>query len=68
MWALAWSGLAVSLARINLKVDDTSMAWVYNLLASLFAETIKDYITKTVMDTIEDNIVDLLDILNEFAR
>jgi len=44
------------------------MAWLYNLLASLFSDSIRDYITRTVLDTIEDNILDLLDVLNEFAK
>ena len=66
--ALAFGAMAVVLARIDLKVDDNAMAWLYNLLASLFSDTIREYITRTVLDTLEDNILDLLDVLNDFAK
>lgn len=41
---------------------------LYNLLASLFAEGIREYIVRTLHDTLSDNMADLLTALNHYAR
>jgi hypothetical protein len=58
----------VSISTLSLKVDGCAMAWLYNLLASLFAEGIREYIVKTLHETLSDNMADLLTALNHYAR
>lgn len=61
------SSKKVSIAKIELKVDECKYAWLYNLLASLFAESIREYITKSLSETLTDNMSVLLGMLNDFA-
>lgn len=61
------SSKKVSIAKIELKVDECKYAWLYNLLASLFAESIREYITKSLSETLTDNMSVLLGMLNDFT-
>lgn len=51
---------------LDLKIEGgtSALTWVYNLLVSVFAELIKQYLTAALQDVIQENAGDLLDTLN----
>jgi hypothetical protein len=59
----------IQIADLELKMAATgSLAWVYNLMAGLFREQIREYVIGSLGDTIAENAEALLGTINAFVR
>ena len=59
----------IQILDLELRMAATgSMAWVYNLLAGLFRDQIREYIIGSLGDTIAENAESLLGAINGFVR
>jgi hypothetical protein len=58
----------VKMDTLQLTVEGAAYSWLYNLLASLFAELIKFYLEAALMDLIRENAGELLDSINGFIN
>jgi len=60
----------VQLGRLDLRFQDVKggLGWLYNLLASLFASSVKTYVLSTLLDLLDDHMTALLALLNHAVR
>ena len=59
----------IQIEMLELRMAATgSMAWVYNLLAGLFRDQIREYVIASLGDTITENAEALLSAINGFVR
>ena len=54
-----------TIERMKVDIKGDSLSWLYNMLASLFKNLLKEYVTKTVVEAISDSSGYLLETLNE---
>ena len=48
--ALVMSSSEITMDNLSLKIDDSSLSWLYNLLASVFSSVIKEYVCVSLRD------------------
>ena len=71
--ALGWepvlimSSQTIQIQNLSLKIDDSSLAWLYNLLASVFEGIIRDYVCKSLQDMLTTRCSTLLGLVNSTA-
>ena len=53
-----------TIESMNLNLKGDSMSWLYNMLASLFKNLLKEYVVKTVMEALSNSSGYLLETLN----
>lgn len=52
---------------LSIKIDDSSLAWLYNLLASVFTGIIRDYVCASLKDMLGQQSAALLGKVNKTA-
>jgi hypothetical protein len=57
----------INIENLSLKIDDSSLAWLYNLLASVFEGIIRDYVCKSLQDMLTTRCSTLLGLVNSTA-
>ncbi|CAM9177114.1 unnamed protein product [Phaeothamnion confervicola] len=62
------SSKRVAMERLELEVADCRMAWLINLLAQVFTNTIRQYVERSLVTTLEAHASELLGAVNGFAR
>ncbi len=62
--ALVLSSRLIDMNQLTLKIDDSSLAWLYNLLASVFAGVIKEYVCASLKDLLGAQSAELLGTVN----
>ena len=71
--ALAWEPVLImtsqdiNIENLSLKIDDSSLAWLYNLLASVFEGIIRDYVCKSLKEMLTNRCSTLLGLVNSTA-
>jgi hypothetical protein len=71
--ALGWEPVlimtsqSINIQNLSLKIDDSSLAWLYNLLASVFEGIIRDYVCKSLQDMLTTRCSTLLGMVNSTA-
>ena len=70
---LAWEPVlimtsqSIDIEHLSLKVDDSSLSWLYNLLASVFEGIIRDYVSKNLQEMLTNRCSTLLELVNSTA-
>jgi hypothetical protein len=62
--ALVLSGRHISMETLDLNIEDSTLAWLYNLLASVFAGLIKEYVCNSLRDVVASHSAMLLGTIN----
>lgn len=62
--ALVLSGRYISMESLELNVENSTLAWLYNLLASVFAGLIKEYVCNSLKDVVASHSAMLLGSIN----
>mmetsp|Transcript_26735 Transcript_26735/g.51537 ORF Transcript_26735/g.51537 Transcript_26735/m.51537 type:complete len:486 (-) Transcript_26735:113-1570(-) len=62
------SSCSVFIASLTVKVHESTFSWVYNRLAYMFQDTIRQYIACSLQAALSDNIASLLTPLNTSLR
>jgi hypothetical protein len=71
--ALSWEPVLIMTSQdikiqtLSLKIDDSSLAWLYNLLASVFEGIIRDYVCKSLKEMLVTRCSTLLGLVNSTA-
>ncbi len=58
------SSRSIEMNQLTLKIDDSSLAWLYNLLASVFAGVIREYVCSSLKDLLGAQSAELLGTVN----
>lgn len=61
------SSRTITMNSLSLKIDDSSLAWLYNLLASVFTGVIRDYVCTSLKDMLGQQSSSLLGSINSTA-
>jgi hypothetical protein len=64
---LIMSSRTINMNSLSLKIDDSSLAWLYNLLASVFTGVIRDYVCTSLKDMLGQQSASLLGSINSTA-
>lgn len=62
--ALVLSGRYISMESLDLNIENSNLAWLYNLLASVFAGLIKEYVCNSLKDVVAAHSAMLLGSIN----
>jgi Ran GTPase-activating protein (RanGAP) involved in mRNA processing and transport len=64
---LALASHNISMQEFTIAVDNSYLSWLYNLIASLFGQIIRDYLVQQLLDNLLAQMSHLLDTLNLYA-
>ena len=64
---LIMSSRSINMDSLNIKIDDSSLSWLYNLLASVFTGVIRDYVCTSLKDMLGQQSSSLLGSINSTA-
>jgi hypothetical protein len=57
----------ISMESLSIKIEDSSLSWLYNLLASVFTGIIRDYVCASLKDMLGQQSAVLLGGVNKTA-
>jgi hypothetical protein len=64
---LVLSSRFISMESLSIKIEDSSLSWLYNLLASVFTGIIRDYVCASLKDMLGQQSSALLGKVNKTA-
>jgi hypothetical protein len=64
---LILSSRHIAMESLSIKIEDSSLSWLYNLLASVFTAIIRDYVCASLKDTLGQRSAALLGKVNKSA-